>query len=518
MKGPTPTDAHVTIGLPLTIDDVVRVADGAAHVVVGAAAMVVMDKAAAVVAARLAPGAPATYGINTGFGALAEVRVSDDALSQLQLNLIRSHAVGVGELLPTRVVRAMMLLRAQVLGLGYSGTRPVVAQQVVTLLNLGIHPLIPALGSVGACGDLAPLAHLALALIGEGRVEYREAIMPAADALAASGIEPLVLGPKEGLSLINGTAAMTAIAALAMHGADALVDAADVAGAMATDGLRGSVVPFDPAIVTARPHPGARTTADNLRALLAGSGIVESHVDCAEVQDAYSVRCMPQVHGSARDLLAFARGVIEIEINSATDNPLVLPDGRISSNGNFHGQPVAAAADVAVIALADLASISERRTAYLIDPARNRGLPAFLAHHPGLSSGFMMAQVTAASLVSELKAGAMPKSVDSIPTSADKEDHVSMGMGAARAFLRSVDLAGWTLAIELAVAGRAVELRGVAPGHGVSRALRVLREIAPTLDEDRVMHEDFERLREALLSGAFAPASLLAAQPQDPNE
>ncbi len=503
----SPPTVPVLVGDPLSIADVVDVASGRRPAVLSAKGHEAMVRAAAVVAERLRPGAPATYGINTGFGALAEVRVPDDALAELQLNLVRSHAVGVGEPLPTAVVRAMMLLRAQVLALGHSGVRPEVAEQVLALLAHGIHPVVPALGSVGACGDLAPLAHLALVLIGEGRAEVDGQLLSGGEALARRGLAPLTLGPKEGLSLINGTAAMTAIAALAVHAADNLLGTADVAGAMTTDALRGSVAPFDPAIVDARPHPGARATSDHLRALLAGSAIVDSHADCDEVQDAYSVRCMPQVHGSARDLLAFGRRVVEIELNAATDNPLVLPDGRITSNGNFHGQPVAAAADVAVIALADLASISERRVAYLIDPARNRGLPAFLAKTPGLTSGFMMAQVTAAALVSELKSLATPRSVDSIPTSADKEDHVSMGMTAARAFMRATELAGWTLAIELAIAAQGLELRGLAPGLGVGRALAKVREMVLPLDADRVMHDDFERLREAAVAGAFLPSA-----------
>jgi histidine ammonia-lyase len=495
--------APVLVGSPLSLDDVVAVAAAARKAVLGPEGRAAMLRAAAVVAAGARPGAPPIYGINTGFGAFAETRIPDDALERLQLNLIRSHAVGVGEPLPMRVVRAMMLLRAQVLALGYSGVRPLVVETILAMLEAGVHPIIPALGSVGACGDLAPLAHLALVAIGEGRAELGGVVMSGRDALAQVGIAPLVLGPKEGLALINGTAAMTAVGALAVHAADQLIEAADVAGAMTTDALKGSTAPFDALIVAARPHPGAGATAANLRALLADSAIHASHANCSEVQDAYSVRCMPQVHGSARDMLRFVRQVLAIEINAATDNPLVLPDGRLASNGNFHGQPVAAACDVAVMALADLASIAERRLAYIIDPARNRGLPAFLAQRPGLESGFMMAQVTAAALVSELKALSNPRSVDSIPTSADKEDHVSMGMMAARAFARATELAAWVVAIELAVGARGVELRALEPGVGVRRALAAVRERVLPLDGDRVMHDDFEHLQQAVLAGVF---------------
>jgi histidine ammonia-lyase len=501
--------APLEVGQPFEITDVVSVARDGRRAILGPTGRAALTRAAAAVHARLVQDAPATYGINTGFGALAEVRVSDEQLVQLQLNLIRSHAVGVGELVPTEAVRAMMLLRAQVLALGWSGVRPLVVEAILDLLNARVHPLIPALGSVGACGDLAPLAHLALVLIGEGRAEFEGQVLSGAEALRRAKLTPIVPAPKEGLSLINGTASMTAIGALAFDAAHNLLEAADVAGAMTVEAIKGSTAPFDPAIVDARPHPGARVTSDNLRALLADSVINASHADCDEVQDAYSVRCMPQVHGSARDLVTFASRMVGIELNAATDNPLVFPDGRIVSNGNFHGQPVAAACDVGVMALADLASISERRIAYLIDPARSRGLPAFLAAEPGLGSGFMMAQVTAAALVSELKNLANPRSVDSIPTSADKEDHVSMGMMAARALARAADLCGWVLAIELAVAARGIELRGLPPGRGVAAALARVRSEVETLATDREMHADFETLKAAILKGAFTSAHFL---------
>ncbi len=485
----------VAIGEPLAIADVVRVARDRAEVVLAERGRAALVRAREVVErVLLADGTP-TYGVDTGFGALAEVRVARGDLRLLQKNLVRSHAVGVGEPLSTEAVRATMLLRAQVLAQGYSGVRVVIVERLIEMLNRGVHPVIPSLGSVGACGDLAPLAHLALVLIGEGEAELGGERVPGAEALARAGIEPVVLEPKEGLALINGTAVMLGLGALALDLAQVLVETADVTGAMSLEALKGSIVPFEPAIVEARPHPGALAAAAHLRELLADSAINGSHADCAEVQDAYSLRCMPQVHGSARDLLAFAAGVVGIELNAATDNPLVLPDGRIRSGGNFHGQPVAAALDTAMIALVDLASISERRIAYLVDDKRSRGLPAFLARRVGLESGFMMAQVTAASLVAEARAMAVPRSMDSIPTSADREDHVSMGMGSARALSEVARLCAWVLGIEAVIAAEGVEQRGLEPGLGVRRALAAVRARVPALTGDRVLAPDFATVR-----------------------
>ncbi|MEZ4268253.1 MAG: histidine ammonia-lyase [Myxococcota bacterium] len=497
----------VSVGEALALDDVIAVAEGRARCELGAPARDRMLQARAAVESRLAADSPATYGINTGFGALAEVRISAADLERVQVRLLRSHAAGVGALLPPEVVRAMMLLRAHVLALGASGVRPVVVERLLALLASGVVPDIPGQGSVGASGDLAPLAHLALVLIGEGRAHVDGEPVSGAEALRHAGLEPLVLGAKEGLSLINGTQGMLAVGCLALARAERAVQTADVTGAMSLEAMRGSVRPFDLAIVALRPHAGALASAAHLRALLEDSEIVQSHIDCAEVQDAYSLRCMPQVHGSARDLIAYARGVLEVELGSVTDNPLVLPGGAIQSGGNFHGQPVAAALDVASLAAVDLASIAERRVAQLVDPHLNRGLPAFLAATRGLDSGFMMAQVTAASLVSESRALAHPKSIDSVPTSADREDHVSMGMTSARHFAMVVEHLEHVLAIEALVAGEGVRLRGLRPGRGVEAACELRSRSIPPFVEDRELHIDIAASRALVVSGALLDAA-----------
>lgn len=497
----------VRVGDKISIEDVVAVALHDAPVALSPRGRAALERARAVVEERLHADAGPTYGINTGFGALAEVRVPPADLERLQHNLLRSHAVGVGPPLERKYVRAMMLLRAQVLALGYSGVRPVVVERLVEMLNRRVHPVIPSQGSVGASGDLAPLAHLALVLIGEGEASYHGEVVRGGRAMVRAGLEPLRLAAKEGLSLINGTQGMLAIGALCLARAELLAHTADVTGAMSVDALKGSVRPFDAEIVEARPHPGALASAAHLRALLADSGIVESHADCSEVQDAYSLRCMPQVHGATRDMLVHVRRVLEIELNAATDNPLVLADGRIQSGGNFHGQPVAAALDAAVIAMVDLASISERRVAQLVDPHLNRGLPPFLTPDSGLNSGFMMAQVTAAALVSEAKSLSFPKSVDTIPTSADREDHVSMGMTSARALDAVVQMVAHVLAIEALAAGQGVEMRGSAPGRGVRGALARLRRVVPPLVEDRALHEDITAARDLITGGDLLAAS-----------
>lgn len=495
------TPQTIQIGVPLEIADVVAVASGGAVVELSGQGRQAIEAARATVEGFLADTANVTYGINTGFGALAETRVSDQDLTELQHRLIRSHAVGVGEPLSRDVTRALMLLRAHVLALGYSGVRPVLVESLLGMLNAGVHPVIPSKGSVGASGDLAPLAHLALTLIGEGPAEYEGRVMDGAAALAAAGLKPLALSAKEGLALINGTQGMLGLGALALHRAAILVATADVTGAMTLEALKGSIRPFDSAIVAARPHAGAVSSAAHLRALLADSEVVKSHVHCEEVQDAYSLRCMPQVHGSARDLLAFSEGVIGVELNAATDNPLVLADGRIQSGGNFHGQPVAAALDVATMALADMASISERRLAQLVDPSLNRGLPPFLAVDSGLNSGYMMAQVTAASLVCEARALCQPKSVDSIPTSADREDHVSMGMISARHLATVAEHLEHVLSIEAVVAQEGIRQRGLRPGRGIDAAVRRLGAAIPPLLEDRALYADFAAARALIGSG-----------------
>src|SRR5215471_18529766 len=385
------------------------------------------------------------YGVNTGFGALSEVHIPPSDIRALQRNLVLSHACGVGPDLGEAEVRAMMVLRAQVLALGHSGVRELLVDRLVEMLNRGICPRIPSQGSVGASGDLAPLAHLALVLIGEGEATFRGELVPGAVALERAGIEPVVLEAKEGLALINGTQYMAGLGALTLLDGERLATTADIAGAMSLEALKGSQRPFDERLMRLRPHPGQALSAANLRRMLAESPIMESHKDCGKVQDAYSLRCMPQVHGATRDALAFAREVLERELNSVTDNPLVFaPESgdaevEIISGGNFHGQPLALALDLGAMALAELANISERRVEQLVNPALSSGLSPFLARRSGLESGYMIAQVASASLVSENKVLCHPASVDSIPSSAGKEDHVSMGSVSARKFMQIVD-------------------------------------------------------------------------------
>jgi histidine ammonia-lyase len=482
-------------GRTLGLAEVERVVDGGG-VRLAPDARERMAASRAVVEEELAAGR-VVYGVTTGFGRLADTAIPPDRLAALQVNLLRSHATGVGEPLAEREARAVALLRANTLAGGRCGVRAVVCERLLDHLNAGIRPRIPSQGSVGASGDLAPLAHLGLTLIGEGEAWRAGEWVPAHAVLEAAGIEPLELGPKEGLALINGTQVMTGIGALALLGAERLIEAAEVAGALSLEAMRGTRAALDPEIHAARPHPGQRASAERLRALLGEtSGIGESHAGCGKVQDAYSLRCMPQVHGAARDALAHVRRVLEIEINAATDNPLVFadaPDGaRIVSGGNFHGAPVAAALDLLAIAIADLASISERRTQALLDPACSN-LPAFLAPDPGLESGFMMHQVTAAALVSECKGLAHPASVDSIPTSANKEDHVSMGVWAARKAAQSLANAERVLAIELLVAAQGIDLlRPLETSPPLEAAHRAIRARVPRLDADRPGWPDIE--------------------------
>ncbi len=494
----------------LTLEDVERVADGA-PVGLSPGARERMEASRAVVEAAIASGQP-VYGVTTGFGRLADTAIPPDRLAALQVNLLRSHAAGVGEPLPERVTRAIALLRANTLAAGRSGVRPVLCERILDHLNAGIRPRIPAQGSVGASGDLAPLAHLGLTLIGEGEAWRDEGWAPAREALAAAGVEPLVLAPKEGIALVNGTQAMTAIGALALLGAERLVEAVEVAGAMSLEAMRGTRAALAAAIHDARPHPGQRASAARLRALLGEtSGIAESHAGCGKVQDAYSLRCMPQVHGAARDALAHVRRVLEIEVNAVTDNPLVFAEAaegeRIVSGGNFHGAPVASALDLLAIAVTDLASISERRTHALMDPGFSE-LPAFLAPDPGLQSGFMMQQVTAAALVSECKALAHPASVDSIPTSANKEDHVSMGVWAARKAAQTVENAVRVVAIELLAAAQGIDfLRPLESSPPLEVAHRKIRERAPKLEADRPGSPDIEAVAELVREGALLAAA-----------
>ena len=443
--------------------------------------------------------AEVVYGINTGFGALSEVTIPADDLRELQLNLVRSHACGVGAPLPETVVRAMTLHRANVLAKGFSGCRPVVIETLIAMLNGGAHPVIPSRGSVGASGDLAPLAHLALVTIGEGEAIFRGDRMPGGEAMRRAGIQPLQLEAKEGLALLNGTQAMTAVGGLALLNAARLAEAADVIGAMTLEALRGTPVAFDEKIQSTRPHPGQQTSARRLREFIQDSEIRESHRDRAvdpRVQDAYALRCMPQVHGAVRDALEHARGIVEIEINSATDNPLVFTGEReVLSGGNFHGEPVSLALDYAAIAVADLGTIAERRVERLVNPALS-GLPAFLSPHPGTNSGLMIAQVTAAALIAENNVLAHPASVFTLPTSANKEDHVSMGMTAALKFAQVVDNVETILAIELLCAAQGLEfLKPLKPGPKLREVYERVRQRAPALERDAPLAPYIESLK-----------------------
>ncbi len=494
-------------GHDLTIDQLVAIADGREAVAIAADARARVQAARRVVDAK-ADGDVAVYGINTGFGSFAETRIPRDEVAQLQVNLLRSHAAGVGEPLSIRAVRASMALRANVLAKGFSGVRLETLDTLVTALNHGVHPRVPSRGSVGASGDLAPLAHIALVLIGEGEVWDGERTSSARSALAEAGISPVVLGAKEGLALINGTQVSAAVAALAIAGAQRLARTADIAAALSIDALQGSVRPFDRRIHEARPFAGQLLVADNLARLIEGSGINLSHANCGRVQDAYSLRCAPQVHGAARDALAWVHDVVRIEMNAATDNPMVFADTEeILSGGNFHGAPVAIAADLLVISLAQLVTISERRSERLVNPALS-GLPAFLTRHGGLHSGLMIAQVTAAALTSELKTLAHPASVDTIPTSANKEDHVSMSMAAALKAERALQLAIHVIAVELLCACQAIDLLApLTSSEPLMRVHAVVRKDIAMLVHDRPPSPDLDRIAEMIRSGTLEYAS-----------
>ena len=445
------------------------------------------------------------YGVNTGFGKLSEVKIPADHLDELQLNLIRSHAAGVGEPFPESVTRAIMLLRANVLAKGNSGVRLEVVQLLLDMLNQRIHPIIPAKGSVGASGDLAPLAHLALTLIGEGNTMSGSRLLSGSEALQEKGLTPISLKAKEGLALINGTQAMTGVGALAWLDATRLCKVADITGAMTLDAMRGTDTAFDDRIVKVRPHAGAIAVARNLRDLMHGSNIRESHRDSPhKVQDHYSLRCIPQVHGAVRDALRVAEQWLTIEMNAATDNPLVFPDDReLLSGGNFHGAPMALLFDFLSIASAQLANISERRTALLVDSSESE-LPAFLSPNPGLNSGFMIAQVTAAALVSENKVLAHPASVDSIPTSANKEDHVSMGVTAATKFHHIVQNAAYVIAIELLCAAQAIDLlKPLATSAPLQKAVDLVRARVPHMEKDRFLAADINAVTELIDESHF---------------
>jgi histidine ammonia-lyase len=500
-------------GNDLTLGEVREVAAERRAVLLAPDAREAVVRARAVVEALVA-GNKLSYAITTGVGKLSDVRIAGAQIRELQVNLLRSHAVGVGEPLSFPETRALTLLRANSLSKGHSGVRPVIIDTLCELLNRGVVPYVPSQGSVGASGDLAPLSHLALVLIGEGEcLDEKGNRIPSAEALSSAQIKPLVLEAKEAISLINGTQGMLAVGVLALLAAETLVDTADVVGAITLDVLRGTDVAFDERIHRARPHPGQLKTAANLRLMLEGSQLRESHRDCGRVQDAYSLRCIPQVHGAVRDTLAHCRNVLEIEANSAVDNPLVFVrnpkatdgEGDILSGGNFHGEPLAFALDFLSIALTALSGISERRIERLVNPSLNEGLPPFLAAGAGLNSGFMMPQVTAAALASENKVLAHPASVDSITTSGNKEDFVSMGMTASLKLKRIVENTRNVMAIEAMAAAQALDC--VAPlktGRRGQSAHAAIRSVCATMDKDRIMYKDFEQIAQLIASGTIA--------------
>src|SRR5712692_3363435 len=512
-------------GNDLTLEEVREVAVDGRPTLLAPDAREAVDRARAVVDALVAENR-VSYAITTGVGKLSDVRIAGEQIRELQVNLVRSHAVGVGDPLSAAETRAMMLLRANSLSKGHSGIRAVVIDTLCEMLNRKVTPFVPSQGSVGASGDLAPLAHLALVLVGEGEcLDENGNRCPGGEALRRADVKPLVLEAKEAVSLINGTQAMLAIGTLGLLAAETLVDSGDVIGAMTLDALRGTDVAFDDRIHRVRPHAGQVKTASNLRRMLEGSQIRESHRECGRVQDAYSLRCIPQVHGAVRDTLAYCSEVFETEANSAVDNPLVFVNpehvgtgaharpaeqgsaSEVLSGGNFHGEPVAFALDFMAIALSALAGISERRIERLVNPALNEGLPPFLAPGAGLNSGFMMPQVTAAALVSENKVLAHPASVDSITTSGNKEDYVSMGMTAAIKLKKIVENTRHTLAIEAMAAAQAIDfLAPLKTSKPLQHAHAAIRAVCATMDKDRVMYQDFARIAELIAEGKVAEA------------
>ena len=492
-------------GQRLSLAQVAAVARGEERLALATAARARVEQSRRVVEKIVAEGRT-VYGVNTGFGKLSDVHIEPTQLRETQLNLVRSHSCGLGPPLSESEVRALLLLRANVLAQGYSGCRLVLVETLIAMLEGDVTPVIPEKGSVGASGDLAPLAHLALTVIGEGEAFYRGERMASADALRRAGIEPLKLEAKEGIALLNGTQAMTAVGALALHRAERIARLADVAGAMTLEALRGTPAAFDERIHAARPHRGQMEVAAHLRELLRDSEIRQSHLqDDPRVQDAYSLRCMPQVHGAVRGALAHAREIIEIETGSATDNPLVFADtGDVISGGNFHGAPLALAFDYAAMALTDLMSITERRVDRLVNPDANEDLPPFLTSHPGAASGFMMLQIVAAALLSEAKVLAHPASIDNVPTDGGKEDHVSMGMIAATKLRSIVDNAELIEAIESITAAEGLEYRApLQPGRGVKQAYNIVRAHVPRLTADRAMSNEIREIAAAIRSGEF---------------
>ena len=503
-------------GRSLTIEQLLAIADDGEEVGLAVDARERV-RASRQVVEQHARGDEPAYGINTGFGSFAEIKIPSDALEALQLNLLRSHAAGLGDPLPARSVRATMALRANVLAKGFSGISVETLEALIALLNARVHPYVPSRGSVGASGDLAPLAHLALVLIGEGEAiddqrKDRKALrslrpVPGAQALRRAGLRPIRLGAKEGLALINGTQPSTAVLALALAAAEQLARAADIAAALTIDALRGSIHPFEPRIHEARPFAGQITSAANIERLMRGSAINQSHELCGKVQDAYSLRCAAQVHGASREALRFVRETVAVDANSATDNPMVFADtGEIVSGGNFHGAPIAIAADLLAAAVVPLATISERRTDRLVDPPLS-GLPAFLTREGGLRSGLMLAQVTAAATASELKSLAHPAGVDTIPTSANREDHVSMSMAAALKAERAVARAREVVAIEILCACQAIDLLApLVTSPALADVHRLVRSRVPMLEEDRAPSPDIVAIVELIETNALETA------------
>lgn len=494
-------------GQPLTLADLEQVGSGVAQVEIAADAKARVRESRAVIE-KIVEGGATVYGVNTGFGRLADVMIPHEKLAQLQTNLVRSHAGGVGNLLSIAEARVMVLLRANVLAKGFSGVRLEVLELLTGLLNHGVTPVIPEKGSVGASGDLAPLAHLALVVMGEGEVFYKGERITSAEGLRRAGLKAIPLAAKEGLALLNGTQAMTAVGGLAVARAQRVAELADLAGAMSLEALRGTPSAFDERIQKARPHAGQVAAAAHLRDLLANSEIRESHRQHdSRVQDAYCLRCMPQVHGAVRGALAHVEDVLAIETGSATDNPLVFPDaggGDVLSGGNFHGAPLSYIFDYASIAITDLASITERRIDRLLNPDINEGLPGFLTPDPGLSSGFMIAQIVAAALINECQVLSHPSSVGSIPTDGGKEDHVSMGMTGALKLRQIVENAERVLGIELLCATQGIEFRRpLKPGKRLVGAMAAVRQVVEALEADREIGKDVEKISAAIRSGVF---------------
>jgi len=501
------SEMTVTIdGESLTIEDVVRVARHGEDVTLTDDARMKIEKSRQVIEAAIREGRT-VYGVNTGFGDLANVSIAASDVADLQVNLIRSHSVGVGEPFPEEVVRGMMLLRANALAKGFSGVRLEVVETLLRMLNRGVVPVVPQQGSVGSSGDLAPLAHMVLVMIGEGEAFLEGKRMDGAEAMRRADIPLVVLQAKEGVALINGTQPMTAVGVLAIHDALRLVSDATVAGAMSLEALRGTRAAYDARIHAVRPHEGQVDAARALLSILADSEINRSHADCGKVQDAYSLRCFPQVLGASIDAIRYVSSVLEVEINAATDNPLVFPDdGTVVSGGNFHGQPVALAMDFLSIALSEIANIAERRINRLVDPKLS-GLPPFLTRNSGLQSGMMIAQYTAASLVSENKVLAHPASVDSIPTSAEQEDHVSMGTIAARKARQILENVKNVVAIEYLCAAQGLDLLApLRPSEALERAHALIRTVVPELTDDRPLYSDIVKIRQLMDCGEIVSA------------